>query len=247
MSRLTQKEINSLKCNKTSRYTALSIMPIKYGKIYNTIQIIRQKYDKTYNNIDPHIHLLWPFLPENTLDNVIQILSQSLKFKKFKIIISNISRYDSHGKQSGYLTFSDDTTNCLIQLQKNILQILNSKLQQSTSNINTNSSLKQKSKKKSKKQKSNINSESKSCLEAEIRNAEYSPHLTVGQMTIDEYKLIKSMIFPENNVNNGSQNSNETKMDSNENVELSFDVESIHVLIAKNGKWKTYKSVPLCD
>ena len=237
-----------LKCNQCHRNYALSIIANESDAVYSIVQSIRNKYDRSVNIIVPHIHLIWPFFGvdkknrnEPTFKQVSSLLNQYLSFDSFTIQFDTIHRKNANnpdGKEFFYLVPNKESLDKINGLQSKIVYILcqafyfankdikNANVKQVKKNVGA--ATKKGKRKGTKNAKFNTLADSqsimnKSCLELEQRNVDYSPHMTLGQTTLNEFennakKILFQMLSNYNVIDKNFNNNNPTNNNNNNKI-----------------------------
>ena len=203
------KQSAVLKCQSTDRNTGLCIIPGSDSRFYSIVQIIREQYDRGYPGTMPHIHLIFPFLPKNIFDPTAQIISDCLRdIGPFEITTCDLVRTAGTGKQYCYLLLDEESNQKVVELQSRAMTALCSALRagngpQTQSNMKSSATKKGGKRGKTKKCKNHqkggnaVSADShQTCLEMDVRNTtQFRPHLTVGNATEREFKVLKKQLF----------------------------------------------------
>ncbi|ETN99368.1 hypothetical protein RFI_38113, partial [Reticulomyxa filosa] len=162
---LEKYELKSRRCLRDS---VVCVCPKKEDPIFRILTKIRGKYDKRAITDLPHVHLFFPFLPQEIFYEIYAIMTEAVQYykqekeneylQKFELVFETFERYHGTGKQ---------------YIQKYMFDCLNHVLQSSDNKEVANTV---------------------TCLCEEERNlpSHYAPHLTLGQMTEEEFKTAKN-------------------------------------------------------
>eukprot|EP01083_Nonionella_stella_P076363 208023_1 len=236
-----------LRCKKSCRHSGLSIIPDRNSRFYSIVKLIQQQCG--HAGVLPHIHLIFPFLPQDIFGDVCKIISQCLsEFKPFDVYFNDIVRTHGSGKQYCYLVCDHSSKAMLVKLQQHVFTVLCDALKNGNSESTNKHSAKLKAKhsKKSKKKRKEKRDD-RSCLEHDERNTSFNPHLSIGQMNEKQYKTMKNEVisaFQELHQRNDVQSDNNT--DLLRNI-LHFKVSNIYIINrnANGGPHRVVKTLPL--
>eukprot|EP01084_Bolivina_argentea_P289837 497780_1 len=242
-----------LKCKNTCRNHGLSLIPNSNSRLCNIVKIVTDQKGG-HRGVTPHMHLIFPFLPKEVFANAYQIVNHCIKdIEPFIVSFNDISRTHGTGKQYCYLVCDPYSKQKLIELQTNIMNGLCIALKNGNigNNIeNKNIKNGKKNKKKNKMKKMEVEND-KCCLENDIRNIEFNPHLTLGQWDEKEHKTIRNMIL---SAFKETENENKNDSDANDTIEmeqklfqsiLKFKVDCVHMVNVRRGKHRIVKTIPL--
>lgn len=111
--------------NLTSTETALAIVAPTY--LRSEIDLIWSQHDKAYGRWEPHMNLIYPFVPITSIRTSMDILRRSLESKRWddiKIAFDNVGVFKHHKRGTVYLKPTNDTEQSLRQLRECLLQAL---------------------------------------------------------------------------------------------------------------------------
>ena len=264
-----------LRCKNSSRDTGLCVMPNENCNFYNIVKIIQK--NTGHFGITPHIHLIFPFLPKESFNDIYKIITHfTMEFKSFEIRFKDIIRKEGTGKQYVYLVCDDLSKDILVKMQKSIMIGLCDALrngqkpkqnQHKLRNLDDNDEEESKSNKRNNKKNGNgkkkgkkknkhkpknknknlsENEEKKTCLEQDIRNVEFDPHLSIGQLNEKEFKIIRNMVLSafEETQNESDNEKIESEQELFRQI-LHFKVDNLYMINARRGTHVIHKTIVL--
>ncbi|ETO16139.1 hypothetical protein RFI_21217, partial [Reticulomyxa filosa] len=135
---LEKYELKSRRCLRDS---VVCVCPKKEDPIFRILTKIRGKYDKRAITNLSHVHLFFPFLPQEIFYEIYAIMTEAIQYykkekeneylQKFELVFETFERYHGTGKQYCYLIPDKQSGYRLRYIQKYMFDCLNHILQSS--------------------------------------------------------------------------------------------------------------------